>query len=129
MKKEFMLLIRNRMNHLAHLSPEENQNFLKACQSYIGKLTQEGKLKAAQPLIKEGVIISGTGSDWKQTPFNESNEVQVGYYHILADSLDEAIEIAKANPEFAFTSTARIEVRPIKMMEQTTSFVYPGKNL
>jgi hypothetical protein len=128
MKKEFMLLIRNRVNHLSHLSPEENQQFLKACMDYINNLTKEGKLKAAQPLVKEGKIISGSKEAWKDTPFNETQEVMVGYYHILATDIDEAISIAKGNPEFEYTSTARIEVRPIKMAEQTTSFVYPNKN-
>jgi len=126
--KEFMLLVRNKVDHLAHLSPDENQQFLKACQTYIANLTKEGKLKAAQPLIREGIILSGSGSEWKQVPFNEGKEVQVGYYHILANNIEEAIEIAKGNPEFAYTSTARVEVRPVKMVEQTTQYVYPGQN-
>jgi hypothetical protein len=39
----------------------------------------------------------------------------------------KAIEIAKANPEFQFNEGTRIEVRPIKMKEETTGFVYPTK--
>jgi len=42
-----------------------------------------------------------------------------------AEDINDAIAIAKANPEFAFGTTARVEVRPIKMKEETTSFVYP----
>ena len=49
----------------------------------------------------------------------------MGYYHILANDLDEAIAIAKRNPEFAFIKGAHIEVRPVKMMEQSTGFEYP----
>jgi hypothetical protein len=125
--KEFMLLIRNKVDHLSHLSPEENQQFLKACMDYIDRLTKNGNLKSAQPLVKEGKIISGSKDAWKDGPFNESKEVIVGYYHILANSMEEAIEIAKGNPEFAYTNTARIEVRPIKMKEESTGFTYPGK--
>jgi len=128
MKKEFMLLIRNQMDHLKHLSPEQSQQFLKECMFYIDRLTKEGKLKAAQPLIKEGIILTGSNKAWKDGPFNETKEVIVGYYHIIADSIEEAIEIAKGNPEFAYTETARIEIRPIKMAEQKPGFVYPGKN-
>ena len=58
-------------------------------------------------------------------PFDKNDEVQVGYYHILAENLDEAISIAKQNPEFEFGSTARIEVRPVKTKEITTNFEYP----
>jgi hypothetical protein len=42
--------------------------------------------------------------------------------------MDEAIEIAKRNPEFEFGTTARIELRPIKTKEKTTGFVYPKSN-
>ena len=51
--------------------------------------------------------------------------MQVGYYHIYAGDLQEAIGIAKLNPEFEYGSTVRIEVRPIKIKEATTGFVYP----
>ncbi|TMI78218.1 MAG: hypothetical protein E6H10_17530, partial [Bacteroidetes bacterium] len=80
--KEFMLLIRNEIDHLSHLSPEENQQFLKACMDYIKRLTKDGNLKSAQPLVKEGKIISGSKDSWKDGPFNESKEVIIGYYHI-----------------------------------------------
>ncbi len=63
----------------------------------------------------------------KEIPFNETIEVQVGYYHIVAKDMKEAIEIAKGNPEFEYGTTARIEVRPIKTKEESTSYVYPGK--
>ena len=53
-------------------------------------------------------------------------EIQVGYYHIFAADLDEAVAIAKRNPEFRYTATAKIEVRPIKAMEEDTGFVYPA---
>ncbi len=123
--KEFMLLIRSKGEHRSTLSPEQNQRFLKACEDYIGHLKKEGKLIAAQPLIRQGKIISGSTGAWKELPFNETNEVQVGYYHILAKDMDEAIAIAKGNPEFEYGTTARIEVRPIKMKEETTGYVYP----
>jgi len=122
--KEFMLLIRNEIDHQAEWSPEQHKQFLKKCEIYIGKLKKEGKLISAQPLIREGKIISGTKGAWKEIPFNENNEVQVGYYHILAKDMDEAIAIAKENPEFEYGKTARVEVRPIKTKEETTNYVY-----
>ena len=94
-------------------------------QTYINHLKSEGKLISAQPLDKEGVIISGTKSSFKAEPIIDGREMQVGYYHILAKDIDEAIKIAKQNPEFEFSTTAKIEVRPIKMKEAATGFVYP----
>ena len=79
----------------------------------IDNLMKEGKLKSAQPLIREGRIISGSKGTWKGGPFNESKEGIVGY------------EIAKGNPEFEYGTKARIEVRQIKVKEESTGFVYP----
>jgi hypothetical protein len=123
--KEFMLLIRNKLAHQTAWEPEQHEQFLKKCEDYIGLLKNEGKLISAQPLVREGKIISGTTGTWEESPFNETEEVQVGYYHIFASDLEEAVEIAKQNPEFEFGTTARIEVRPIKTNEKTTGFVYP----
>jgi len=123
--KEFMLLIRNKMNHQDSWTPEYFDKFLKACEFYIEEIKNAGKLIETQPLIREGKMISGKAGALKESAFNETDEVQVGYYHILAEDIDEAVEIAKYNPEFAFSSTARIEVRPIKKSEATTGFVYP----
>ena len=50
--KEFMLLVRNEIDHQAAWSPEQHRQFLKKCEEYIGNLTKEGKLKSAQPLNK-----------------------------------------------------------------------------
>jgi hypothetical protein len=123
--KEFMLYIRNEKDNFSKLNPDEQQEFLKKCETYIGNLKKEGKLIAAQPLVREGVIISGKEGAWKEVPFNESNKVHVGYYHIFANDHDDAVSIAKGNPEFEYGSSARIEVRPVKTKEVTTGFVYP----
>ena len=127
--KEFMLLIRNEMDHQTSWSSEKHLSFLKSCETYIKKLKQDNNLISAQPLIREGVILSNTGNKWSVLPFNERKEVQVGYYHIKAESIEEAIEIAKKNPEFEYSQTAKIEVRPIKMKEEKTGFTYPDKEI
>ena|SRR5260221_9685136 len=126
--QEFMLLIRNEGERLAALSPEQRLEFVKKCEVYIGNMKKEGKLIAAQPLVREGRIISGTPAAWKEELVNEKKEIQVGYYHIMANNIDEAIAIAKGNPEFEYTPTAKVEVRPIKTKEEKTGFVYPKTN-
>ena len=124
-----MLLIRNRIDHNKDWSQEHQQTFLKSCELYINNLIKDGRLISAQPIVREGKIISGTTGEWKVKPLKKTGEVQVGYYHILAEDIKEAVEIAKINPEFAFSTTARIEVRPVKTKETTTAFVYPNKHL
>jgi hypothetical protein len=123
--KEYMFFIRKQVNSKESLPPAKHQEFLKACESYIGKLKAEKRLISAQPIDWAGNIVSTTGEGWNHASFKESQEVIGGYYHILANDLEEAISIAKANPEFAYNPTTRIEVRPIKMKEESTGFVYP----
>lgn len=123
--KEFMLLIRNEMDHQKSWPDDKHKKFLRGCENYIDRLKRGNHLIAAQPLVREGKIISGAIGTWKESPINEAKEVQVGYYHIRANDISEAIALAKENPEFEFSATARIEVRPIKMKEETTGFVYP----
>ena len=123
--KEYMHYIRNAGDAKAALSSEEHLAFVKKCEVYIGKLKSQNKLIAAQPIIREGFVVSRSGNVWKKIAVNPDNEVQVGYYHIRANDIDEAIEIAKENPEFEYVPSASIEVRPIKMKEEATGFVYP----
>lgn len=123
--KEFIFFIRKQTNSSDTLPPEVHQQFLKACETYIEDLKQQGKLISAQPIVWQGSIISGKKDNWNNAAINETGEVIGGYYHILTNNLDEAIEIAKGNPEFTFNEGTRIEVRPIKMKEETTGFIYP----
>ncbi|MGB4847986.1 MAG: YciI family protein [Saprospiraceae bacterium] len=115
--KEFMLLVRTEGDHLDALSPEQQQHHLKKIMEYMGGLMKSGKLKSAQPLAMEGMVISGTKGKLKDGPYNETKEVIAGYFLIEAKDLAEAVQIAKANPVFEDGTSARIEVRPIKVMD------------
>ena len=125
MAKEYMFYIRNAGDAKAALSAEEHLAFIKKCEVYIARLKKEGKLIAAQPLLREGVIISKSNKNWNLLPIDPSKEVQVGYYHISAQNMAEATEMAKENPEFEYVPSASIEIRPVKTKEDQTKFVYP----
>jgi hypothetical protein len=125
MKQEFMLYIRNAGDAKKALSADQHLSFIKKCETYIGLLKAEGKLISAQPIVREGYIISKNENTWTQVAIDPNKEVQVGYYHIAAKDMDEAITIAKSNPEFEYVPSATIEVRPIKVKEEQTNFVYP----
>ncbi len=125
--KEFMFYIRNAKDAKRTLTDAQHYDFVKECEAYIGKLMNEKKLIAAQPLVREGVVITKTGDRWSERDIAADGETQVGYYHILAENLQEAVAIAKANPEFAYVPSASIEVRPVKTKEAETGFTYPTK--
>lgn len=124
--KEYMLRILNQIDHQKDWPQGRHTEFVKKCEAYIGELQKKGRLVAAQPLTKSGVILSGRAGNWKEEKLANTGEVQVGYYHIRAKDLKEAIELAKGNPEFEYSTTARIEVRPLTEEEEATGFVYPG---
>jgi hypothetical protein len=123
--KEFMFYIRNERDAKSSLAADQHLAFIKECETYISILKSENKLIAAQPIVREGVVIKKSGSGWTEKNIATDKETQVGYYHILANDIDEAIKIAKDNPEFAYVPSASIEVRPIKTKESETGFVYP----
>ena len=125
--KEFMFYIRNEKDAKKSLTEDQHLAFIKQCEVYINKLKSENKLIAAQPIVREGVVIRKSGNGWTEKNILADKETQVGYYHILANNIDEAIKIAKDNPEFAYVPSASIEVRPIKTKEVETGFVYPTK--
>jgi hypothetical protein len=126
MKKEFMLYIRNAGDTKAALSQDEHLAFIKKCEIYIGKLKAEDKLIAAQPIVREGFTVTKNKDGWSKIAVDPTKEVQFGYYHVKANDIEEAIAIAQANPEFEYVQSASIEVRPIKMKEEQTNFVYPN---
>lgn len=126
--KEFMFYIRNSGDAKAALSPDDHLAFVKKCELYIGKLRSQGKLIAAQPLIREGFLLSRSGNNWSKAAVDPTKEVQVGYYHIRAETMEEAIEIAQQNPEFEYVQSAKIEIHQIKTLEEKTNFVYPKQS-
>jgi hypothetical protein len=115
--KQYLLLIRTQGDHLNNLSPQQQQQHLEKVMQYMGGLTKSGKLKGAQPLEMEGAIIAGEKGRLKDGPYNETKEVIAGYFLIEANDLEEAKRIARENPVFEDGTNARIEVRPIKVME------------
>lgn len=114
--QEFMIFIKTKGDHLEGLSPQQQQLHVQKIGKYIGDLMEAKKLKKAQPLEMNGALIHSSNGIFKDGPFIESKEVIVGYFHILAENLEEAIGIAKMNPTFQETDGS-IEVRPIKKMD------------
>jgi hypothetical protein len=125
--KEYMFYIRNEKDAKKSLTSDKHLEFIIKCESYIDKLKSENKLIAAQPVDAEGVIIQKSEKGWTEKSILTDLITHVGYYHILANDIDEAINIAKDNPEFEYVPSASIEIRPIKTAEAKTGFVYPAK--
>ncbi|TXN35291.1 hypothetical protein FVB32_11945 [Flagellimonas hymeniacidonis] len=114
--REFLLLIRSEEEPKANLSPEQMQQHIEKIGGYLKRLTEEGRMKSAQPLEMQGTMLSYKNGQIVDGPYNETKEIISGYYHLLAKDLDEAIAIAKQDPRFE-EGIWRMEVRPIKHVE------------
>ena len=93
--------------------------------SVYKSLREKDNLIAAQPILRNGINLSKENNNWKWEKIDESNSFQVGYYHLRAENIDQAIELAKQNPEFAYVENVKIEIREIKTKESATGFEYP----
>lgn len=106
---EFLVLSRGQWDR--DKSPEEIQQAIDAFYAWHGRLVQEGKAKSGQRLAVEGKLVSRSGVT--DGPFAELKEVIGGYWFFVADSLEEAAELAAQNPCLACGLT--YEVRPLEL--------------
>lgn len=94
------------------LSPEEMQNVMRRWNHWYDDLQRRGKIKGANPLENEGVIVSGPrGRAVVDGPFAESKEAVAGYFLVSVASQAEAVAIAQAFPQLEYGMT--VEVRPV----------------
>jgi hypothetical protein len=107
---EYMLLFRS-LQWDKDLSPEEIQKIMGKWNDWFERLAVQGKVKGAQPLEREGKIVSGKGRTVADGPFAESKEAIGGYFLLQLDDLDEAVKIAKECPALEYGVT--VEVRPV----------------
>ena len=106
---EFLVISRGQWDR--DKSPEEIQQAIDAFYGWHDRLVREGKMKSGQRLATEGKLVSRSGVT--DGPFAESKEVIGGYWFFVADSLEEAAELAAQNPCLACGLT--YEVRPLEL--------------
>lgn len=108
---EYMLLFKsNEWNR--DLSADEMQQIMEKTYAWFDGLKAAGKFKDAQPLFREGRIVSGrNGATVTDGPYAETKEGVGGYLIVNVDSMEEAVGIARGWPMLEVGST--LEVRPI----------------
>jgi hypothetical protein len=104
---EYLLIFRNTGWH-KELSGEEIQQNMTRFTAWFEQLSSKGQFKGGGPLMHEGKILADrhTVTDG---PFAESKEAIAGFFMIQADSLEQAVEIAKGCPGLGYGQT--VEVR------------------
>jgi hypothetical protein len=109
--KEFMMIFRNEKNENAETpSQEQMQAVMKQWQAWIKSIAQKGHFSSTNRLLSEGKTLKSNQSV-SDGPYAEVKEVVGGYLNVKADSLEQAIELAKGCPGLQMGST--VEVRAV----------------
>ncbi|HUB66534.1 MAG TPA: YciI family protein [Candidatus Methylacidiphilales bacterium] len=110
-QNQYLLLFRG-AEWYTNASPEEIQAAVAKFKAWFESLNAKGIVRGAQPLVREGKIVSGkNGSIVADGPFAESKETIGGYFLLAVESLEEAVAVAKASPALEYGT--QIEVRPV----------------
>jgi len=111
---EYLVICRGQWDKT--LSQDEIQSATEKFYIWYDRLINEGKMKPGQRLTSEGKTVARKNVI-TDGPFGESKEAIGGYWFILAQSLDESVQIAKSNP--CLDCGLLLEIRPIDPQRAT----------
>jgi len=111
--KEFMMLFRHEPADYQP-SPEDIQESIKHWENWIGGIAAQGKFGSTNQLGYEGKTIK-PGNVITDGPYAEVKEIIGGYIIVKAESLEEAVEMAKGCPILQIGG--HVEVRNIMEMD------------
>ncbi len=94
-------------------SPEEIQASVKPWQDWIGSIAAQGKFQSTNILGPVGKVLK-PGNVVTDGPYAELKEIIGGYILVKAESLDDAMEMAKGCPVLHYGGF--VEVREIEQI-------------
>lgn len=109
--KEYLMLIRENLEKYGKMTPEEMQSDIEKHIKWVEELVKNGNFKGGNPLMPVGKHVKGTTKLVTDGPFIETKEGVSGYYFLLANSLDEATQIAKGCP--SLLNGGMVEIREV----------------
>lgn len=111
---KYVLMMISREDFWDELTAEEQAAVVKQHETFTNNLKAQGKFVDSCGLapVSKAKTLRRTGRTENHVtdgPYAESKEVMGGYYTILADSMEEALDWARQLP---FVTTGAVEVRP-----------------
>ena len=97
------------------ISPEEMQAIIGRYKAWGQKMREAGRMAGGNKLEdRTGRVVRGEGAGMRVTdgPYAETKDVVGGYFVILAESYEDAVEWSKDCPHLSFGT---IEVRKIQV--------------
>ena len=114
--KEYLMLIRENLENYGKMTAQEMQDDIAKHIKWVEQLVENGNFKGGDPLAPAGKHIKGSEKVITDGPYIETKEGISGFYFLLANSLEEAAEIAKGCPSLDTGGT--VEIREILHTEQ-----------
>ena len=108
--KDYLYIIRGG-DDMSGYSPQQMQEHMQDWQKWMETIAQKGQLVGGEPLENEGKTLIEKGTKVIDRPLAEAKELVAGYLIMKAESLDDAVALAKDCPGFEHNCT--IEVRQI----------------
>jgi hypothetical protein len=113
--KEFMMIFRNERKEGAETpSAQQMQAVLMQWQQWIKEIASEGKFGGTNRLLSEGKTLK-PNNVVTDGPFIEAKEMVGGYLIVKANSLEEAVKIAKSCPNLIYGGD--VEVRSVMSID------------
>ena len=98
--KKFMLIFMGPPYESLGFSPEEMQGRMMKWKEWTGKIIEKGIFVDGQGLLDNAKTLKGSKDAIFDGPYADTKETVGGYYVISANSMDEAVEVAKDFPDF-----------------------------
>lgn len=114
--KEYLMLIRENLDNYGKMTPKEMQKDIEKHVKWVEELVKNGNFKGGNPLSPTGKHIKSNNKLVTDGPYIELKEGVSGFYFLLANSLEEATDIAKGCPSLEMGAT--LEMREIIQTEQ-----------
>jgi hypothetical protein len=116
--KEFMMIFRNdKVEGGDQRSAEQMQAVLKQWRDWIGNVAARGNFSSTKRLKSEGSTLK-PGGVVIDGPYAEVKEMIGGYLVVKAETLAEAMEMAKSCPGLTYGGS--VEVRSVMNMDADT---------
>lgn len=112
--KQYILFLHEAPAAGADISPEEMQRIIARYIAWREEVAARGHMVGGQKLRDgEGRVMRANNGKVSVTdgPFAEAKEVVAGFFHIQAESYEQAVDIARTCPHLDFGT---IEVREIE---------------
>jgi hypothetical protein len=112
LRSKFMLIFRGGAVGEHALSPSELQAHVEKWYRWSDELARKGRHNTGTALAGPGGVVRGHERVVTDGPYAESKDLVTGSMTFEADSLEDAIEVARTCPIYEFGGS--VEVRPIQ---------------